>query len=98
MEPHHKMQFSVTAKEKLFCSQIILSVVDTAKITNGELIFFHIGLNYAQAMYKIIQLMFFQKKGFSIKYHTKVDMPLNKETKQNQILIMLKSYLIRTTI
>ena len=32
----------------------------------------------------IIPLLFFYENGFGIKYPTKVDMPLNKETKPNQ--------------
>ena len=37
------------------------------------------------AMGWIVLLLFFLENGFGIKYLTKVDMPLNKETKPNSI-------------
>ena len=37
------------------------------------------------AMGSIVSLLFFYKDGFEIKYTTKVDMPLNKETEPNYI-------------
>ena len=39
------------------------------------------------AMGQIVSLMFFLENGFGIKQPSKVDMPLNKETKPNQALL-----------
>ena len=38
------------------------------------------------AMGQIVPLLFFYENGIGIKYPTKIDMPLNKETKPNQTI------------